>query len=128
MTMNISGEVKKRSRSMHKFMESPPENFNPFMLASQDEHGENSSQNSVNSMDLDSMRFNRSQRREGNKQVNQILSLDLMSPRTKFIYETFKNKPESPSANQKLEESYAFKQGNLIGEGEVIKDVFSCAL
>lgn len=109
-------------------MESPPENFNPFMLASQDEHGENSSQNSVNSMDLDSMRFNRSQRREGNKQVNQILSLDLMSPRTKFIYETFKNKPESPSANQKLEESYAFKQGNLIGEGEVIKDVFSCAL
>ena len=85
---------------------------------------------SQSSLDVDSVRYNRSERKSS---PIGILNLDCMSPKTRFVYESFSNKenakhiilggPKSSatSNNEKL-------SGNNIAEGEVIKDVYACAI
>lgn len=54
------------------------------------------------------------------------LKLDVMSPRTRFVYDTFRNKPKK---DKKLtDQQWAANYGNNFAEGEVLKDVYSCAL
>ena len=61
-----------------------------------------------------------------------MLDLDCMSPKTKFIYDTFANKKDNAKSKYivlgESDNSKGDKIGNNIVEGEQIKDVFACAI
>lgn len=83
-----------------------------------DKKRSDSSSESIKTIDLE---LNRSHMMERG-----VLNLDTMSPRSKFVFETFSNSKKKDKKCTDAE--WASNFGNNFADGEYIRDVYSCAI